>query len=66
MDQAICPKCKQTSKPDLEHGVVAGSDLAKHRLSELGIPPYDMVRVESSKGEAVFLLNADRDSAMHV
>jgi adenylyltransferase/sulfurtransferase len=66
MDQAICPKCKQTSKPDLEHSVVAGSDLAKHRLCELGIPPFDMVRVESSKGENVFLLDADRDAALRV
>ena len=66
MDQAICPECKQTSKPDLEHSVVSGSELAQHRLSELGIPPFDMVRVESSKGEKVFLLDADRDNAMIV
>lgn len=66
MDQAICPSCKQTAKPDLEHAVDSGSELAQHRLSELGIPPYDIVRVESSQGEKVFLLNADRDAAMNV
>ena len=64
VDQAICPECKQTSKPDLEHSVVSGSELAQYRLSELGIPPFDMVRVELSKGEKVFLLDADRDTAM--
>jgi adenylyltransferase/sulfurtransferase len=66
MDEAVCPECKQTSKPDLEHSVDSGSELAKFRLSELGIPPYDMVRVESKQGERVFLLDTDRADATSV
>jgi len=66
MDQAICPECKQTSKPDLEHSVDSGSDLAQYRLSELGIPPFDIVRVETSQGEQVYLLDADRESALGI
>ena len=66
MDEAICPECKQTSKPDLEHTVDSGSELAPYRLSELGIPSFDMVRVEATQGEKVFLLDADRDTTMGV
>ncbi len=66
MQQAVCPECKQTCKPDLQHGVTTASDLASYRLCELGIPPYDIVRVESSDGEQVYLLESDRDTAMSV
>ena len=66
VDQAICPQCKQTSKPDLEHTVASGGELGRYRLIELGIPPYDIVRVESALGETVVLLDADRGSTMQI
>jgi adenylyltransferase/sulfurtransferase len=59
-DDAKCPKCGQPAKPDLEHSIDAGTPLAKEKLSSLGIPPYDIVRVGDDQQEQVFLLAGDR------
>ena len=63
MEKARCRECGQIAKPDLEHSVPQDSELASESLSALGIPPYDMVRVETSNGEHVFLLAQDRPLA---
>jgi molybdopterin/thiamine biosynthesis adenylyltransferase len=62
--EAVCEKCGQVAKPDLEHSIDAGTPLAKEKLSTLGIPPYDIVRVASDLEEKVFLLAGDRELAM--
>jgi adenylyltransferase/sulfurtransferase len=59
---ATCPKCGQAAKPMLEHSVDTGDALAAERLSALGIPPYDIIRVGNDEKEAVFLLAGDRGS----
>lgn len=61
---AKCPACGQTAKPVLEHSVDAGTPLAKEKLSGLGIPPYDIVRVGDDQMEAVFLLAGDREAIL--
>jgi hypothetical protein len=61
---AKCPACGQTAKPLLEHSIDAGTPLAKEKLSTLGIPPYDIVRVADATSEQVFLLAGDRQSTM--
>ncbi len=66
MQEAVCPQCGQTCRPELVHAVDGGSELAGKRLIELGVPPYDVVRVESNEGEHVYLLAADRGSVMNV
>jgi len=63
MSQAKCSKCGETSKPVIEHTIPADSDLASERLSSLGIPPYDIIRVSSENEEKVFLLGGDRELA---
>lgn len=60
MQHAICPKCGQTSKPSLEHSIGSESELADETLATLGIPPYDIVRVETSDGEKLVLLANDQ------
>jgi molybdopterin/thiamine biosynthesis adenylyltransferase len=62
--EALCAKCGQVAKPDLEHSIDAGTPLAKEKLSALGIPLYDIVRVASDLEEKVFLLAGDRELAM--
>jgi adenylyltransferase/sulfurtransferase len=57
---AKCPKCDHDARPRLEHSINAGSMLAKERLSALGVPPYDIVRVADDQCENVFLLAADQ------
>jgi len=60
MQHAVCPKCSQTSKPSLVHSIASDSDLANESLASLGIPPYDIVRVETSVGEKLVLLANDK------
>jgi len=59
MQHAICPKCGQTSKPTLEHSIDSKSALASETLASLGIPRYDIVRVETPVGERLVLLAND-------
>ncbi len=37
------------------------SPLLDRPLAALGIPPYDIVRVDGAEGSAFFLLDGDRD-----
>jgi adenylyltransferase/sulfurtransferase len=62
--EAKCPACGQTAKPRLEHSIDAGTPLAKEKLSALGIPAYDIVRVGDDQKEAVFLLAGDRNQIL--
>ena len=64
VSQAACPQCEKTMKPQLQHVVEAGSELAEKTLGELGVPLYDIVRVSDGQNEAFFTLAADRDAAM--
>jgi len=59
--EARCPQCGNESRPRLEHAIAAESPLAKQNLASLGVPPFDIVRVASDKGEQVFLLAGDRE-----
>jgi hypothetical protein len=52
-------------RPQLEHVIVSGSELARLPLSSLGIPPYDIVRVADAESEQVYLLAGDRDRVMN-
>jgi molybdopterin-synthase adenylyltransferase len=56
-----CPACGQPRRPELVHEIVGGSELADHTLAELGIPPYDLVRVTSGEDEHIILLAGDRE-----
>ncbi len=58
--ETICPGCQQIARPRMTHCIEAGSELAQVTLCELGIPPYDIVRVESAGTHRVFLLTGDR------
>ncbi len=58
-----CPQCGQPARPDLEHEVSAGTPLAERTLADLGIPPYDIVRVAGEQRERHYLLAADAEEA---
>ncbi|MFO7901393.1 MAG: ThiF family adenylyltransferase [Pirellulaceae bacterium] len=57
--ETICENCGQVARPRIEHEVNAGSPLAKAKLVELGIPPYDIVRIVSGTAEQLVLLAGD-------
>ena len=56
---AICGECGQTAKPMLKHSIESESELARETLAALGVPRYDIVRVETTAGERLVLLNGD-------
>jgi adenylyltransferase/sulfurtransferase len=59
--EAICPDCQQPARPEFTSGVAEDSPLAQQPLCRVGIPPYDMVRVDGPADSGFFLLDADRD-----
>lgn len=60
MREAVCSQCGKLSRPVLEHTIDEDSPLAEKTLAQLGVPPYDMVRVATDQGEQVVLLADDR------
>ncbi len=60
MADALCPTCRAPGRPDMVSAVEEGSDLAARSLAEVGIPPYDMVRVDGGESSGFFLLAGDR------
>jgi len=64
MNEAPCLECGQTARPNVEHVVVANSTLAKEKLSTLGVPAYDLVRISTEQSEQVILLAGDRQGVM--
>jgi adenylyltransferase/sulfurtransferase len=57
---ANCPDCKQPACPEFASQVEEGSRLADEPLSRVGIPLYDIVRIEGAAETGFFLLAADR------
>lgn len=57
---AICPVCGQAARPELISSIEEDSILTERTLAEVGVPPYDIVRVDSAVGDRCFLLAGDR------
>lgn len=61
MQQAICRNCGETAKPHFVSQVDRSSSLASERLTALGVPKFDIVRVATPDRERYILLGNDRD-----
>ena len=59
--EAECPACQELAKPQLVHQVSSDSPLADHKLADLGVPAYDILRVHAGDETRYFLLAADRE-----
>jgi adenylyltransferase/sulfurtransferase len=59
--EAVCPKCGQAARPDFASAVEESSAMVDQPLGRVGIPPYDIVRVDGPAGSGFFLLAGDRD-----
>lgn len=59
-EEARCPSCGEWARPKLEHEVAAGNGWDGRRLSEIGIPAYDIVRFQSGDEQRTMLLAGDR------
>jgi adenylyltransferase/sulfurtransferase len=57
---ATCPNCHEPARPEFASVVEEDSPLAAGPLFRVGIPPYDIVRIDGAKESGFFLLAADR------
>jgi adenylyltransferase/sulfurtransferase len=62
--EAVCPNCREPGRPELVSTVEEGSPLAGRTLAAVGVPAYDIVRVDGSSGSRFFLLAGDRAAAL--
>lgn len=60
--EAVCPTCREPGRPLMASAVEAGSDLARRPLADLGVAPYDIVRVDGSEATGFFQLDGDRQA----
>ena len=58
--EALCPRCQQPGRPEVIHSVEEGTPEANLPLAKLGVPAYDMVRVDGPTASGFFLLAGDR------
>ena len=59
MSDAICPNCKEAGRPEIVSTIESESPLAAQTLARLGIPRFDVVRVDGAEQSGFFLLGAD-------
>jgi adenylyltransferase/sulfurtransferase len=60
--EANCPQCREPARPELTSAIADSAPIAGEPLCRVGIPPYDIVRVDGPAGSGFFLLAADRDA----
>ena len=60
MAEAECPNCHATGRPELVSALAEDSPLAAQPLARVGVPPYDIVRVDGESDSGFFLLAGDR------
>lgn len=65
MKEARCEQCEQTAKPALKHSITSTGSHQDETLANLGIPPYDIVRVGDGQTQHCFLLAGDREQVMN-
>jgi adenylyltransferase/sulfurtransferase len=57
---ATCPHCRDLGHPEMISNVQEASTLGDRTLASLGVPAYDIVRVDGETGSQFFLLAGDR------
>jgi molybdopterin/thiamine biosynthesis adenylyltransferase len=66
MAESVCPTCKQPARPEVVNSVEEGTPLADLTLARLGVPAYDVVRLDGDESSGFFLLAGDREAAWSV
>ncbi len=64
--EAACPICHSLRRPETTCIVPFGSELSRHRLVELGVPAFDVVKVKSGDETVWIRLDGDADSLWQV
>ena len=66
MTEAECPNCHEGARPEIVGAIEEGTPIADRPLAGLGIPAYDIVRVDGPGGTGFFLLAGDRAAALGI
>ena len=62
--EGMCASCGQAMSPEIVHEIAAESPLAKEPLRNLGVPPFDIVKVVTPQGMSFARLEKDRSAAL--
>ena len=57
--EGLCDQCQQPLQPETTCEVSPGSELAQRSLAEIGVPPYDIVKISHDQEEFFVLLQGD-------
>ena len=60
LSESRCPNCNEDARPEMINLVEEGTALADFPLARLGIPAYDIARVDGNGRSEFFLLAEDR------
>lgn len=60
MSEAVCPRCREPGRPEVVCAVEQGSPLANLTLRQLGVPAFDIVRIDGESASGFFRLDGDR------
>jgi adenylyltransferase/sulfurtransferase len=63
ISEAVCPNCHEPGHPEILSAIEEGSPLSSLSLAKVGIPPYDIVRVDGAEASGFFLLAGDRSTS---
>jgi adenylyltransferase/sulfurtransferase len=66
MSEGKCPTCGDVSQPQTTHAIAPDSSLTRHRLSRVGVPAYDIVRISSERETWFFKLAKDKAKVFQV
>lgn len=65
LKEGKCEKCHGVMLTNIVHTIEAGSEFAKRPLRDVGIPPYDIVRIAKGAGGVYARLAKDRSDLMN-
>lgn len=60
ISEATCPTCRQAGHVETISRIEEGADLASQPLARLGVPAYDVLRIDGGETTAFYLLAGDR------
>ena len=64
LSEAKCEKCGGIMLTDITHSIKADSPLAGRTLREVGVAPFDIVRVATGEGGKYVRLDGDREEIL--
>lgn len=64
VEESFCPTCREPARPEIRSALDEDSPLVARPLADLGIPPYDILRIDGRTTTGFFLLAGDREAVL--